>query len=203
MKRNFTLLPVKQKLLFIVFAALFTITANATVHTVQVANFSFTPDTVNAVVGDTILWQWVSGTHTTTSLSEPTGAASWSSPMTSSVQTFQYKLTVAGTYSYECLMHPSQMTGTLTVTNAASVTEVANDVAVTIYPNPSAGRFEIATTKPIERLAVTDITGKTVLDREINADHAVFDLSNEAEGVYLMRLLANGAVITKRIIISK
>lgn len=37
------------------------------VHVVNVANFSFSPDTLrNVMVGDTVRWVWVEGVHTTT-----------------------------------------------------------------------------------------------------------------------------------------
>ena len=116
MKPQFTFRFSTQKLLLTAIAICFLIVAKATIHTVQVANFSFTPNAVNAVVGDTMEWQWVSGNHTTTSLTVPGGAASWNSPMTSSTQTFQYKITTAGTYTYDCTIHSSVMTGTITVT---------------------------------------------------------------------------------------
>src|SRR5438552_7060576 len=85
----------------------------ATTHLVEVSNFQFSPATVNAVVGDTIKWTWVSGFHTTTSTTVPAGAATWDANIQGAGQTFSYKLTVEGTYNYLCSVHPTQMTGTL------------------------------------------------------------------------------------------
>ncbi|MBL7926715.1 MAG: hypothetical protein JNK61_07365, partial [Bacteroidia bacterium] len=48
------------------FASLMAMQAQATKITVAVSNFSFTPQTVSATVGDTIRWVRVSDTHTTT-----------------------------------------------------------------------------------------------------------------------------------------
>ena len=95
------------------------------------------------------------------------------------------------------------MTGTITVATASTIREVLNEADITIYPNPSAGHFEITAIKPIERVQIFDITGKMILDREINSDNASFDLGNEAKGVYLVRLHANGIITTKRIILAK
>jgi len=92
--------------------------AYATKHIVTVANFSFTPSSLNVTVGDTVRWVWSSGSHTTTSNPGeiPTGAAAWDHPITSSNQTFEYKVTVAGSYNYVCTPHAPNMAGTFTAT---------------------------------------------------------------------------------------
>ena len=87
----------------------------ATSHTIQVASFSFTPQSTNAQVGDTIVFMWVSGSHTTTSISVPPGAASWNSPMNSANTTFMYVITKPGTYNFHCSIH-TIMTGSINAT---------------------------------------------------------------------------------------
>jgi|SRR5437773_1058429 len=77
-------------------------------HRVRVADFRFGPKTVNAVVGDTISWVWQNGMHTTTSVSVPAGAMPWNAPMDISHTQFRIRLTVAGTYSYQCNFHFAQ-----------------------------------------------------------------------------------------------
>src|SRR4051794_22256128 len=91
---------------------------------IKVSNFQFTNSTVNAKVGDTILFKWVSGTHTTTSTSVPTGARTWDHPMDASHKTFRYILKVKGVYKYFCSIH-TFMTGTINVTarTAADINE--------------------------------------------------------------------------------
>jgi plastocyanin len=90
--------------------------ASAADHRVRVANFQFTPSTVNAAVGDTISWQWVNGMHTTTSTNIPAGARPWNKPMDVSHTRFRIRLMVAGTYSYQCNFHFAQgMVGTIVV----------------------------------------------------------------------------------------
>ncbi len=111
------------------------LTAGATTYTVQVANFQFSvpggSSTVNASVGDTITWVWVSGSHTTTcdpaspqgsGNSLPAGAATWNSPINSTNKTFSYKLTVAGVYKYWCIPHAPDMAGTINVSAVLPVT---------------------------------------------------------------------------------
>ena len=108
-------------LLVTVFFSCFVTSLNAATITIHVANFKFTPKTVNAVVGDVIQWVWDNGGHTTTSTSVPAGAASWDNLMDASHLTFNYTLTVAGTYNYWCIPHSPNMSGTITVTGSLPV----------------------------------------------------------------------------------
>ncbi len=106
----------KKNLLILFLSCISFLAVNATIHQVSVQNFQFTPATFNAVVGDTVKWTWIDGSHTTTSDNIPTGAASWNNPMNSNNTSFQYKITVAGTYSYHCIPHQAfGMVATFTV----------------------------------------------------------------------------------------
>src|SRR5689334_21462941 len=90
-------------------AAIFLITvsplANATTWTVSVQNFSFTGNPTTVAVGDTIIWNWVNGTHNTTSTSVPSGAATWAAPITVSNTSFMYVVNTPGVYEYVCTFH--------------------------------------------------------------------------------------------------
>ena len=92
---------------------------------VRVQNFTFQPATINAHVGDIIIWRFVNGMHTTTSTSVPAGAQTWNSPIDSTHTQFRYALRVAGTYQYQCNFHVAQgMVGTIVV-SATSPGQVA------------------------------------------------------------------------------
>jgi plastocyanin len=102
----------------------------ATIHVVQVSNFQFSPANITDVfVGDTVRFNWVSGVHTTTNDPAtqgaenvlPPGAAPWNSPMTSTVTTFDYKVTVAGLYKYFCIPHKSGMIGEFTASSTLPI----------------------------------------------------------------------------------
>ena len=89
-------------------------------HPVTVSDFVFTPSTVNAAVGDTISWTWVNGHHTTSSTNIPAGARPWNKPINSTRTRFRIRLTVAGTYNYQCNFHFAQgMVGTINVSAAS------------------------------------------------------------------------------------
>ena len=108
----------KKNLLLSFVLLLLTVVSNATVHVVQVSNFQFSPSTMSVFVGDTVRYVWVSGNHTTTcdasqdpNTSLPAGAATWDAAIKSSAQTFNYRVTVPGTYNYVCLPHAPSMAG--------------------------------------------------------------------------------------------
>lgn len=119
-----------KKIILTSFTALLTIlTVNATKWNVNVQNYSFSPATLNVTVGDTVVWTWVSGSHTTTSTAVPAGAATWNKSITSSSTTFQYKVTVAGDYSYWCVPHKPEMAGTIKATAVTPVQLISFNVS--------------------------------------------------------------------------
>ena len=109
-------------LLWIILFAFNTAIVKANKWTVTVANFQFSPANINVSVGDTILWTWTNGGHTTTSTAVPAGAATWDSQMNSSHTTFQYVVSVAGTYNYWCTIHAPSMAGSITASAVLPVT---------------------------------------------------------------------------------
>ena len=104
--------------------------AQATKWVVSVQNFSFSPSNLpGVIVGDTIRWVWVSGSHTTTSTTIPAGAASWDHLITISNTSYEYHVTIAGNYSYKCTPHVSMgMVGSFTATAPAPL-------LISIIPN--------------------------------------------------------------------
>ena len=110
-----------KKIIFLSTCIFVSLLAHGTTHIVHVANFSFSPATVNAIVGDTMTWIWDNGGHTTTSTSVPAGAATWNSPINATSTSFSYKITVAGTYQYWCTIHQPNMAGTINVSGSLPV----------------------------------------------------------------------------------
>jgi plastocyanin len=110
-----------KKILLLLFCLIY-IKSNATTWTVNVQDFQFSPSTLNVSVGDVIHWVWLTGTHTTTSVTTPVGAATWNSPMDSTHTTFDYTITKPGAYSYQCNFHAFLgMTATFTTSGALPI----------------------------------------------------------------------------------
>jgi plastocyanin len=112
-----------MKKLLPVLCCLIFLQAKATIHAVDVANFQFSPSGFNVVVGDVVHFEWVSGGHTTSSSSVPVGAATWDANINSLTTTFDYTVTVPGTYNFFCKIHGALvMSGTFMATGVMPVT---------------------------------------------------------------------------------
>lgn len=172
----------------------------ATIRTVNVQNFSFSPQNVNANIGDTIQWVWIDGNHTTTSTSVPMGAATWDALISSGSPTFEYPITISGLYNYQCTPHGSMgMTGTIIV-SIESVKEISgtadNYKLNQNYPNPfnpvTKINFSIAKAGSVT-LKIYDISGKevsTLVNANLNKGsyEVTFDGSNFSSGIYYYRI---------------
>lgn len=68
--------------------------------------------------GDTVLWQWISGSHTTTS-----NTGLWNANLNSLSRTFSRVFNTIGTFPYQCTPHGAccQMTGTVRVRRPGDV----------------------------------------------------------------------------------
>ena len=100
-----------MKKTFFILAAIFFLlnSGKATIVPIQVTNFQFTPANVNVNVGDVVRFNFVAGFHNATTNNVPSGlpagAAAVNSGMPGSVTTYDYTVTVAGTYLYVCEVH--------------------------------------------------------------------------------------------------
>jgi len=68
--------------------------------TVNVQNFTFSPNPVNIDPGDTVHWVWVSGFHSTTS---DTGV--WDSTAMNTPFSFDFTFPTGGAFPYHCSIH--------------------------------------------------------------------------------------------------
>jgi plastocyanin len=88
------------------FSGSFTVTApnapSTTLHNITITDYAFSPDTLTAQIGDTIIWTAASGNLwlvNSASLTVPTGAATWSSGGLNPNQSFMYVVATAGAYT--------------------------------------------------------------------------------------------------------
>jgi hypothetical protein len=82
-----------------------------------------------------------------------------------------------------------------------SVVHNTNDNSLVIYPNPSNGFFNIETSEPVS-VVVTSISGQEIGRYQfIENTKNKLDLSNNAKGIYILTVVSNNNVITKRIVV--
>ncbi|WP_283640340.1 T9SS type A sorting domain-containing protein, partial [Mesonia mobilis] len=79
-------------------------------------------------------------------------------------------------------------------------TSTEQQLAFSIYPNPSQGRFNISLPSKTEfSYAIYDLNGRLLQQKENSA--AQISVENLASGLYLLRVSSEGKTATKKLII--
>jgi plastocyanin len=197
--------------IFSLAAILMVNSASAVVVTINQSGNTFTPNNVTTVnVGDVIHFVWSGGTHTTTSVLVPAGAATWDEPLDMTNSSYDYEVTVAGTYGYHCIYHQLMVGGFVASAPnniEPNLTSTAEFVAGVDF-NSHTLHLTVDNTSPSHAtLRMMDITGKVVaelFDTELSMGQQKFhyDVANRTAGVYFLRLEQNGKVVTRRILLN-
>lgn len=92
---------------------------------------------------------------------------------------------------------------TIIVNLCEGVNDVSNGELLGVYPNPSNGNFKVVSSAyQTQNLSMFDITGQLILSRVFDGNMFV-DISNYANGIYILQLKGSGINATRRITISK
>lgn len=88
--------------------------------------------------------------------------------------------------------------------STTSSNELNNALVINIYPNPSAGKFNILTIGDIKlfEIEIYNLLGKKVLSQSMHPETNEIDLSKQANGVYFLQLKTDKGTATKKIIIN-
>jgi plastocyanin len=176
-----------------------------TVHTITVENYKFTPQNISTGVapGDIILFQWLNGTHTSTSVSIPAGATAWDQPMTSGSPTYSFVVTVPGSYGYKCTPHATTMfmVGGFTV-GPNAVPAITNNYLSNVFPNPFSGKITIETPMA-DLISIYNIMGVQIKSIALkNGQTKVeVDAADLTDGIYFYSIIREGVVIETRKIV--
>ena len=207
-------------LIVIIFSVIGVLNAQ-TAHTVQVSSNLFTPMNVNITVGDTVVWHWTQGIHTTTSDSL-TGQDVWDASIDVSNQTFRYVITEPGIIHYHCSYHQALgMTGTITATVPTGVKDVKYSPSQfkleQNYPNPFNPSTVISyslNSPGFVSLKVYNSIGEEIADlvnenQEAGVHSVIFNAAGNvgsgvlASGVYFYRLKTGSFVKTLKMLLLK
>lgn len=174
---------------------------------VNVEDFQFSPADININVGDTVVWLWNEGMHTTTSTNIPAGATPWNVVIDQSHLMYIYIPAVAGSYDYECANHATMgMLGHMTVTG---VTDVSSNyelsfLSLTHSTNELKINFDIPSSGSIA-LRMYDIIGKPVYNKSVVVKSGRQEqiISTEAmrKGIYIVEIASAGTKISRKIMI--
>ena len=170
---------------------IFSLTLLAQVHVITQESLSFNPNGIEVNVGDTIRWEWTGGSHTTTSLDIPEGAASWDSPLNSTNTFFEYKVLTEGVYNYKCTPHQAMgMIGSFTAVLPLISTNISSS-SFSIYPNPARDVIIIETEKAeLLILNIFDYSGKNIKEIQLWQNQDI-DISDLSSGMYYIQVYNN------------
>ena len=94
------------------------------------------------------------------------------------------------------------MIGTCTTVNSF---ELANNFKIKIYPNPARDFLSVLCNENVEKIRLTDLTGKIILEQNsIHSELIKLDVSTLPAGIYLTTIQTeNGKISNQKIIIQK
>jgi len=200
----------KKIYIILIAAFLFSGVSRAAITMVNVSDNVFTPNNFTVTVGDTVLWMWVNGTHTTTSTTIPVGAAAWDQMIDQNSTMYSYVVSTAGTYNYRCTFHFQMgMIGQFTAEQASGIGENISGVNLNVFANPVNQQLQInlKSTKNAEwTIVLNDITGRQVKlllsGNQIAGDHHLqYDLADLPRGMYLLKLSMGSDELVRKIIL--
>ncbi len=181
-----------------------------TSHIITTSGFTFTPDSVRANVGDTIIFNVNFSMHPLQEVSSTTWAANQATPLpggfsASSGTTFSVVMTQAGIRYYVCTMHVASfgMKGRIFVNGSNEIENIPAIVTLP-YPNPAAQQIHLVPASSGEfAYTIYDMLGQPVLQgsQYTTAQNMVsIDVSAIAEGNYILSMTnADGQVSKSKI----
>jgi len=204
-------------ILWVAVVLTFVTTAHATTHVVQFGGsfgFTYSPNSLNVSIGDTVKWEGDFSMHPLSSTSVPAGAQSFHQ---ATGNVFFYPVTVAGMYLYQCDFHFSLgMIGSFNTT----ATGIKNDqtsfqpVAFRLeqnFPNPFNPTTTISFDIPFQTyvsIKVYNLIGQEVATL-VNENMAagsyskIWNATSTPSGVYFYRLQAGSFTATKKLALLK
>jgi hypothetical protein len=77
-----------------------------------------------------------------------------------------------------------------------------NDV-INIYPNPTGTQFTVSMAGIINRIEVRNLLGQLIYSSDVKVANTNIDVTNYDAGVYIVNILVEGEVITKKLFVQK
>jgi hypothetical protein len=91
---------------------------------------------------------------------------------------------------------------TLEVETGISVNEL-QQVEVNIFPNPAGNHLQVQANQLIERISITDISGKVIYTVNDNRHHTTLDLTFLRNGLYLIQVTTSQGTYAKKLQVNK
>lgn len=175
------------------------------------SGFTFNPASITIALGDSVKFILASA-HNGTEVSEATWSANGTTALAGGFQTefgggvvLPAELEV-GTHYYVCTAHASSgMKGTIIVQNATGFVENQSHTNLSIYPNPSDGKFELLIDGSLFagdcNLEIYNVLGDKIYHSVISSSKSDIDLKHPKNGIYFLKIYDGQTVRTKKIVI--
>jgi plastocyanin len=183
--------------------------ASATTHTITTSGFAFSPDSINANVGDTIIFNVAFGTHPLQQVSSTTWAANGTTPLSggfsaTSGTTFSVVMTQAqvGVVYYVCTNHVASfgMKGRIFVSAVNGIENIPT-ISAQPYPNPANQQLHLVTASSgYFSYTITDMLGQTVLqgsEYALAQSAVTVNVSTVPEGNYILSTTNAEGLVSK------
>jgi len=198
-----------MKKIYMLFAILsFAFLSRATVFSVSVSDNVFSPNNFSINVGDTIVWMWVNGNHTTTSTIIPVGAGPWDQIINQNTPMFTYVANMPGEYHYQCNYHVSMgMVGQFTVEQASGISENISGVSLKIFAVNHQLNLELKSSMNSQvTIELNDVTGRVVKElatgNQVSGEHHLqYDIADLPRGLYFVKVSLGNDQLVRKIIL--
>jgi plastocyanin len=172
---------------------------------------TFSPATITINVGDSVNFS-LGSIHNAVEVSQATWNANGNTALPGFSLPFGGGLVLpanltVGTHYYVCAPHASSgMKGTIIVQNTTTgVMENQLQKDITVYPNPTNGKFQIAFAElnlsKNYNLEIYKENGERIYKSVVTNPKSDVDLSNQSKGVYFIKFYNGQSVLTKKIVI--
>ncbi len=150
-------------------------------------------------VGDAVRWTWANGVpHSVTSQAGSVETFD-SGILTGQGTQYTYTFTVVGENPYDCVVHPTNMFGTITVEETMSVQDrFARNIQ--FYPNPVEDEMTIASLYQFDKYEIYNIEGRKLGEGLGEGTYTQLNTSYLPSGVYFVRVTADELSATIRIV---
>lgn len=88
----------------------------------------------------------------------------------------------------------------LFIHDASMATDEMTASEFKIYPNPVKDVLNISNDKSIEKVEIFDLSGKKLIQNEMNSNKTEIDMSGLLSGIYIVKILSDGKTQTKKVI---
>lgn len=185
-------------------------TGFCTTHTIINAGFTFSPDSISASLGDTVIFT-INPIHSAVEVDQAIWNVNGSTPNGGFQVPFgggMVVLTQVKTYFYVCGLHFSMgMKGRIFVTDPSGVNPVSNPVdSWEIVPNPATASAVVKTNLPAGKensMRIYDTNGKVLFVKENISPFETLDLSGFPAGIYSVEIKGEHILMDKKLTVLK